>query len=201
MGAENLWNAGTAVAQLGYDPADEVLRHLRDFKAPSPDSPVFRLDLSRWFNCSVRDEIAGDGKGWLDFGPGFDLRAVQQGDVKLLGVPFFIASRVVMLYAPLPPARGCPKKIENIPIGRKVASVYFVHTLGWASSGRRAPLTYRFHYADGASFSVPIHNRSDIQPWLAWQTKYFEPSSPQLDVAIAWRGATRRGLPVRLVIC
>jgi len=200
VGAENAWNAGTPVADMGYDPADETLAHLQDFPTPAAGSRVIPLDLAKWHNCPLRDDVAGDGGGWLDFGPAFDMRSMPQGNVQLLGVPFSIAPSAVMLYAPLPPARQCPKRID-ITIGRKITAAYFLHTLGWATPNTGPPLTYRLRYADGAEVSIPIRNRSDIQPWPAWNVNYFEPSSPCLRVAVAWRGRTQHGLPVLVVAC
>ena len=53
--------------------------------------------------------------------------------------------------------------MRAIPVGRKAARLYFLHTMGWESDGR--VLTYRIHYADGSRMEIPVLGKRDIGAW------------------------------------
>ncbi len=126
------------------------------------------LDLRKAVNMHFRDEVAGDKKGgWFDQG-GNDFANMPLGRRIFAGVPFEIISPdrnngkgVVILYGT--PRDYFPKEVCGIPIGRKAAKLYFLHTMGWDSDGK--VMTYRIHYADGSITDVPVMGKRDIGGW------------------------------------
>ena len=90
------------------------------------------------------------------------------GKQNFAGVPFEIISPernggkgVVILYGT---SRDYfPKEVTGIPVGRKAAKLYFLHTMGW-ESGEKV-LTYRIHYADGSIADIPVTGKRDIGGW------------------------------------
>ena len=50
------------------------------------------IDITPWANRSFTDEKAGDGKGWLDRGPGEDMSKLEGGTHTLTGIPFLVSS-------------------------------------------------------------------------------------------------------------
>ena len=141
-----------------------------------------KLDLSGFVNMAFRDEIAGDRKGgWFDQG-GNDFANMPLGDRVFAGVPFRIID---------PAANGnkgvivlagkerdyFPAEVLGIPVNRKAAALYFLHTMGWGEKGQKA-LTYRIHYVDGSSLEIPVVGERDICGW--WGAK----AAPNAKIAV-----------------
>ena len=141
-----------------------------------------KLDLSGFVNMAFRDEIAGDRKGgWFDQG-GNDFANMPLGDRVFAGVPFRIID---------PAANGnkgvivlagkerdyFPAEVLGIPVNRKAAALYFLHTMGWGEKGQKA-LIYRIHYVDGSSLEIPVVGERDICGW--WGAK----AAPNAKIAV-----------------
>jgi len=91
-------------------------------------SEFFSIDLRKAANRTFTDDVAGDGKGWADLGPNYDLRALKPGKREFAGVPFEILDSAVMVHNRWAYNRELPERIE-IPVGRPAASVNFLHTI------------------------------------------------------------------------
>ena len=142
----------------------EQARIWRDVKT----SKCVPVDLRKFVNMDFKDEVAGDRKGgWFDQGNN-DFADIPLGRRRFAGVPFEIIDPagngnkgVIVLYGTN--RDYFPKEMRAIPVGRKAARLYFLHTMGWESDGR--VLTYRIHYADGSRMEIPVLGRRDIGAW------------------------------------
>jgi len=56
------------------------------------DTKYFPVDIAPWCNRSLSDSVAGDGKGWLDLGPGEDMAKLKGASLMLTGIPFTLSS-------------------------------------------------------------------------------------------------------------
>jgi hypothetical protein len=81
------------------------------------------LSLEKVLNRDLRDEQAGDGKGWADLGPDLDLHLFPTGKLMVGRAPFTVPeSRALYL-------DGTEERsMAEIPIDRKAASLLFLHT-------------------------------------------------------------------------
>ena len=140
--------------------------------APKPQLPegvtYETLDLSKLANVGLRDDKAGSGSGWCDWGPEQDIRDFPSGDI-WLGAPYKVAkgakNAVVLRVSPdhIKYLANCPESVE-IPVGKKrVAGVMFLHTGGWTTGLK--PFGWRqVHYADGTKEVMAI-NSTNCADW------------------------------------
>lgn len=120
-------------------------------------------------NTGFRDDVAGDGRGFIDAGPERDLRHVPLGDVRLGTVDFHIMGPrenggrtcVVLRGVERP---NLPARIERpIPVGKKASRLFFLHAAAWTKAGRKEPcLVYTIAYEDGKTIDVPMREGADI---------------------------------------
>ena len=151
------------------------------------------LDLSALANRGLRDDKAGDGIGWLDWGPEQDIRDFPTGDVNLGGVPFKVAkgdkNAVVLRVNPdfVKSLADCPESVE-IPVAKKnVAGLVFLHTGGWASGLK--PFGWReIHYADGTKEVMALNN-TNFADWNYGHDQF--PDEEGTTTNVAWKGACK----------
>jgi hypothetical protein len=102
-----------------------------------------------------------------------DLSALPSGVRVMCGVPFYLADgsrgdNCIMLAPPRAENSALPSRVSGIPIGRRAASLVFLHCLtGRMESRATAPaMRYDITYADGSSESFPVHYRVEVMEWL-----------------------------------
>ncbi len=131
----------------------------------------FTVDLSRHANRGTVDEHAYDGRGWLDLGPGLDLRALPAGRRELCGQPFELlrgARTCVMIESAQRADGSLPSGVKGIAVGRKAASLLFLHALTGSMERRStgAAFAYRIRYEDGSNVEFPVRYRIEAMEWL-----------------------------------
>jgi hypothetical protein len=171
--------------------------------APRPALPpgvtYEMIDLAKVVNRGLRDDKAGDGAGWVDWGPDQDLRDFPTGDVNL-GAPFHVTpgdKNCVVLHASPDRVRSLadyPAGV-SIPIGKKnVAGLWFLHTAGWTMGTN--PFAWReIRYADGSKEVVAI-NDSNTADWNFGQDAFA--AEEVTTTTVAWKGACK-AVPVTRV--
>ena len=96
------------------------------------------IDLASAANRGFKDDKAGDGIGWLDWGPDADLSSFPTGSVGFGGVPYLVPAgdKNAIVLRVNPDFVKCSAKYPDsvtIPVNkRRVAGLYFLHTGGWA---------------------------------------------------------------------
>jgi hypothetical protein len=100
------------------------------------------LDLTPALNRSRVDEKPNDGKGWIDLGERFDLRAFPSGQQRLGDVLFNIVDEsktggngAIMLRGAEALASQ-PEQSAIIPVGKKAKSLFFLQTSAYLGSKR-----------------------------------------------------------------
>jgi len=120
-------------------------------------------------NTGFRDDVAGDGRGFIDTGPDSDLRHLPLSDVRLGDVDFHImgprgsgSRNCVVLRGGERP--NLPARIERpIAVGKKASRLFFLHAAAWTKAGRKTPcLVYTIAYEDGKTIDVPMREGADI---------------------------------------
>ncbi|MCC7351330.1 MAG: hypothetical protein IT446_12250 [Phycisphaerales bacterium] len=127
------------------------------------------LDLSGVANSSLADELAGDGKGWMDEGPYNDFRNMTPGKHLWLGAPFVICGKtnqdnnvLTMKGRTFP---NGPQVAGPINVGdRGLRGLFFVHTANWTDQGQTVG-EYIVQYEDGQEVKLPIVVGQNIDNW------------------------------------
>ncbi|MBI4028725.1 MAG: hypothetical protein HY360_27350 [Verrucomicrobia bacterium] len=170
------------------------------------DRRNFSVDLGKVANRSRQDDAPCDGKGWVDLGGECDLRSLQPGRRTLAGVPFTLLDEeknrglsVVMVENRGALDRQLPARVE-IPVGRKAASLSFLHALsrraGWNYMKKEELCGYYFIvYEDGTYDPFEIKYATNAANWDGKNTRWnYSPTGLALARAnLAWRGPTRSG--------
>ncbi|HRT96772.1 MAG TPA: hypothetical protein P5532_20310, partial [Planctomycetota bacterium] len=143
-------------------------------------------------SCELRPPEGGTPNGvpgWTGDGEN-DLHEMPTGRQVFHGIPFDVidpASNGRRAAIGLKAQEGYAAQ-RLIPIGRKAASVYFLHT---DSRGHDLVGTIRLRYADGEERVQYVNHNKQVGPW--WM-----PSDPPYDhhqmpvCKVAWRGANER---------
>ncbi len=135
-----------------------------------PEREVF-LDLSAHANRGFRDDVDDDGEGgWTDQGSN-DFRMMPLGVQRAAGVRFNIIDPDKNAGKSCLVARGTarmrfPEAFRQIPVGRKLSRIFFLHTAAWG--GQPEAGRYRIHYADGKSADIVLEGNRNIGDW--WNT-------------------------------
>jgi len=177
----------------------------------SGDKGFFTVDIKPTANRSFIDDTAYDGKGWIDEGPGWDLRALKPGHRVLAGVPFEIISsgdndgrQCVMLHNRGYFNRSLPDRV-TIPVNQKAASLIFLHALDRTSGytwqyRRKLAGYYAMVYEDGACDKLELNYHQNIANWDKIREEGL--GTPKSDVIsngyLAWAGTTMAGKEVKL---
>jgi len=208
---QETWSPGR-MEQRTQDYAGLVQRGLNAFNRLSTGKSFPSLQAGARFesvnlqpvaNRSFRDDVAWDGKGWVDLGPNYDLRALKSGKREFGGVPFEIldgGKACVMVNNRLFLNRNLPTRVE-IPLGRKAASIVFLHTLderlNQSYQGKRELAGYYFMvYEDGTyepmelKYATNIANFDGLNTWWG-----YSPVGEAMEKAsMAWKGQMGAGV-------
>lgn len=141
----------------------------------------FHVNLRPFCNMGFLDDTPDDRKGgWTDQG-GSDLREFPTGVREFAKIPFDVITpdknkgkSCVMLRGKARPYFAAE---INIPIGRKVASLYFLHSGAWGGGGGAS---YNLIYADGTHSTRKLINKVNIADWA-------EPA-PLSEAKLVWQG-------------
>lgn len=158
--------AATPDSGLWKDARHAGSAEVHDF--PIAHERIFKIDLRQFANNSFADEVEGDGIGWTDQGPMSDMRNMPLGAQEGAGIPFTIIDPATNN------GKSCitltngkmklPMAVENIPVGRKVNSITFLHTAGFVG-GNTVQAVYEFRYEDGSKASYPIVGGKNGGDW------------------------------------
>jgi len=177
-----------------------LLNNLGVVQRPLAPKPSLRkdiryeaLDLGALVNRGLRDDVAGDGLGWVDWGPTQDLRDFPTGDIHPGGVPFHVtpgATNCVVLRVNPAWVKSCaefPEKV-TIPVNKKnVAGFWFLHSGGWTPGLK--PFGWReIHYADGTREVMALNN-SNFADWNYGHDQF--PNEEGTTTTVAWKGACK----------
>jgi hypothetical protein len=189
--------------------------HVGDAMPPSlsaTPADFIPVDLSVAANLGRVDEVAYDGKGWVDIGPNADLRALKPGVLPMAGIPFTIIDEaknagksVVAVQNRMYTDKTLPDAVEIDVKGLKAASLIFLHCLDNAPGSnylRRSELAgyYFFIYEDGTYARREIKYAVNTGNWdglkLPWE---YAPAGDTMPAGkLAWRGPTASGLMAHL---
>ena len=164
--------------------------------APKPQLPegvtYEPLDLSKLANVGFRDDKAGSGSGWCDWGPEQDIRDCHTGDI-WLGAPYKIAkgkkNAIVLKVSPdhIKYLANGPESVE-IPVGKThVAGLMFLHTGGWTNGLK--PFGWRhILYSDGTKEVMSL-NSTNFADWNYGHDDF--PDEEGTTTWVAWKGACK----------
>ncbi len=149
------------------------------------------IDISSLANRSFKDDKAGDGIGWLDWGPQADLSSFPTGSVNLGGVPYLVPAgdKNAVVLRVNPEYVKCLAKYPDsvtIPVNkRRVAGFYFLHTGGWM--GGLVPFGQRrIEYDDGTREVIQL-NCTNMADWNPGMDNF--PDEEGTTTAVVWKGA------------
>ena len=149
------------------------------------------MDLSPYCTRSLSDKP--DAPGWLGYGSSRDLSGFPTGRVRLGRSEFLVSAgdrNAVMLWGTFSGKAKLPREVKGIPIGKRAASLLFLHVCGWAARPAQKVGAYRVHYDDGSTQEIP----------LVYGRNIAEATYPLLlpSARTAWEGRMSDGTPVRV---
>ncbi len=137
------------------------------------------IDLRKFVNQGIIDEVAGDGKGgWTDFGKGACFRDILPGTRTFKDgiVPFEIidplkndGKSVIVLRGP--EREGFPEKSKKIAVNANFESLFFLHTAMYASQDETELVKYVIHYEDNSEVVFACRNKMHLADW--WDPSEF----------------------------
>ena len=167
-----------------------VVQRLPAAKPQLPEGVTYEtVDLAKLANVGFRNDKAGSGTGWCDWGPEQDIRNFPTGD-DWFGVPFKVAKGDKNAIA----LRVCPNHVKylangpesvEIPVGKKnVAGLLFLHTGGWTTGLK--PYGWReIHYTDGTK-EVMASTTPNFADWNYGHDEF--PDEEGTSTWVAWKG-------------
>lgn len=215
--------------QRAYNTVERMVEILEGYEFPSwrqgINKEFFCVDLRSSATWSHVDEKAGDGQGWMDMGPNYDLRRLPVGKVELAGIPFEIIDpkknkgKSVVAIANAQGMMSAVPEMSEIAIGREAASLCFLR----ADFMNESKLAYNPDHIGGRlpsrhvvyedSTFLPVLLESP--PWNVYND-YWPKSDRQNSVnndsvhplfqgiaglaRLAWAGATESGDSISLYI-
>lgn len=199
------------IGGLALDKFMPMLRAILDgASAPSDTAKpeqFFSVDMKGVVNRSFKDDAPGDGEGWFDMGPNFDLRAMKPGRRELGGVPFDIVDEsknnskgCLVLYNRGYMNPDTPPEAE-VAVNRKAASLVFLHATmhppGQSYLRRNEHAGFYFIvYEDNTYDTFDLKHGINIQAWLGGARGAdgkFNAPPPLKRGRVAWRGETVGG--------
>jgi len=147
-----------------------------------PKGRLVPLDLKGKSNQPINDLSEGgdfEGNGFAE---------LPRGEQVLGGVRFRIGDTIIRLASTN--LTTAPKQVEGIPVDRKVAKLYLLHSNQWGSPDNVPDGTnigqYTVRYEDGSSASIPIVYGQDVRDW--WN---FDGGRPVTRGRVVWTGSNR----------
>ena len=156
------------------------------------------IDISAVANCGFKDDKAGDGIGWLDWGPEMDLRSFPTGKVRLDGVPYLVPTgdknAIVLRTNHVKSLEKYPDSV-TVPVNKgRVAGLLFIHTGGWAH-GLEPYGERQIEYGDGTKEVIRI-NETNSGDWNPGTDSF--PNEEGTTTTVAWKGANERYPVIRV---
>ena len=146
-------------------------KKMYDFSIAAEVGPgkLVPLDLSGVANMSLEDDVANDGKGWMDEGPYNDFRNMTTGKHTWLGVPFVISGKTIhdnnVLTMKGKTFPNGPRVAGPIDVGnRGLRGLFFAHAANWTEEGQTVG-EYIVGYEDGQEVKLPIVVGQNIGNW------------------------------------
>jgi len=144
------------------------------------DAPPHLLDLTRFYNASLRDN-------WHD-GIAGSLASLPTGIQEFKGVRFDVRGIVQIAGSELI-SRGYPKKIEGLPVHQKCSRLHFLGATGWEEAMGRQVANLVVHYANGQKRFIPLLYGQDVSDWAHDATDEPQKAGAQ----VAWVGENQYG--------
>lgn len=161
---------------------------LRGAMPDLPDRSFEALDLREVANVDFRSEGADGVPGWTQEQHGNDLAEMPTGRQTFEDIPFDVIE---------PEENGRRACVGlstredyldrcTIPVGRKAASIYFLHTLSGGDPAGRIVL----HYEDGGHHTQYVRPGREIGPWYMPSTRGKQRHAKS-RLRVAWWGPNR----------
>ncbi len=173
--------SANAAQQLDIPAAAEELAGLLH----DPKGRLVYLDLVPYTN-----EALSEPKGTV---AGNDLLELGAGEQNLAGVGFRIGDSTIQLGSQRLPEK--PSRVEDIPVARRVATLYFLHATQWGAV--RFGIAdgtdighYQVHYVDGSRETIPIICGEDVRDW--WSHDHKTPATRGQVVWVGRNAATKQ---------
>ena len=134
-------------------------RVLQQIPPRFPDTPANLLDLTPFYNASLRE-------AWHVGAPGNDFHPLPAGLLYLGRTLFDVRGLVQLSGEQLRQMGGrFPSRADGIPAGRKGRRVHFLHSCCWGSDKSTRVASYFVHYADGQRREIPVKYGEDLLDW------------------------------------
>jgi hypothetical protein len=151
------------------------------YEEPPPPQNFYPIDVASVANMDLRGDVPSEAAPWMLESPDNDLRNLPPGEQTFAGVPYRItdpqanARKAVIAVSAL---ETLPTAID-LPLGRRAAALYLLHTAAPKSSGIGGSVT--LVYEDGAKHTEYLVEGKHFSGW-------WFPTLDAQDAGVAWRG-------------
>ncbi|MDD3154175.1 MAG: hypothetical protein PHS41_04850 [Victivallaceae bacterium] len=137
-----------------------------------------RIDLTKFSNRGLTDQVANDKQGgWTDQGTN-DLRSFRPGRIVSGGIPFEIGDRAIILQSKVRPY--FPERSPEIPLGVCAERIAFCQTCAWGEEIGQPVFQYLFFYEDGTQEVFVVRYGMEVMDWWG--------GAEASRAVIAWKG-------------
>jgi hypothetical protein len=182
------------VLVLGKAHGDHVHFAYTGAYPPAREARYTPVDLARQANMDLAGQGAPGVPGWMATMPDDHLAGLPTGAQTFAGLPFLVADpatngrRAAIAVSRRP---GFPERAE-VTVGRKVGSIYVLHTTGENGNTKLAG-AITFLYEDGSDATQYVVRDGNVAHWWypslqgSWPPGYGQPRRPPF-VKLAWKG-------------
>ncbi len=170
-------------------------------------NPVYEpMDISTYFNRSLKDEVPGDGKGgWSDQGLN-DMSLMPAGKQVFDGIPWLVgdpeapAGAVMLETQRIKIDKPYPVSVSIACEGKKFSEIFFLYTGAYCWAGKTPDgkvrenaeiAKFTAEYEDGSNANIPVIYGKQIIDWWADPSWQEVSTLNENNCFIAWQGPNR----------
>lgn len=201
------YDTSVKVEANGEDAIIALAEEMRDKAAANSENSFAPIELDKVANGKTRDNVFGDGEGFVDLGSAFDLRALPAGQYTFAGIPFRTLPFDGEGQDNCLIATG--SRAVTVPMGdNSFQSLAFLHTVRLVSPHvfSRQIGEYEVVYADGNLQHIPLiegYNITDVRsgpgvrknPW-----RFSNGIDILIGSQLGWRGPSLSGMPMNVQV-
>jgi hypothetical protein len=168
---------------------DIRLKPLKAIVSGSPKAGMNSINLEKFYNISLQEEVHGKPGNLLPVEPGLAEFNGQLFDIRgIIQLSSSVSEEKTHIFY--------PKEVIEIPIQQLAEKLCFIHSSAWESKKGEKVVDIIVNYADGTSQNIDIKYQLDVEDWWFFIEKSIFPVNCQS----AWKGSNDRVKDLNCII-